>query len=152
MIQQAPTSLSELYEADETAWLDAMADLVRQGRSDELDYVHLAEYLSDMARSDRRRVESRLTTLLAHLLKWTYQPDHRTRSWRATIVVQRQKLAQDATAGVLRNHAEAILPTAYAKAVERAAADTGIAAESFPAECPYTLEQLLTGKFPEDSG
>jgi hypothetical protein len=70
MIQQAAAPLSELYEADETAWLDAMADLVRQGRLEELDYAHLAEYLTDMARSDRREVESRLTTLLEHLLKW----------------------------------------------------------------------------------
>src|SRR5205814_7814333 len=93
MIQRAATTLSQLYEVDETAWLEAMADLIQQGRWDDLDQAHLAEYLNDMARRDRREVESRLTTLLAHVLKWVHQPEQRSRSWRATIVEQRQELA-----------------------------------------------------------
>ena len=94
MIQRAETALAQLYEADETAWLEAMADLIQQGRWGDLDYPHLEEYLSDMARRDRREVESRLTTLLAHVLKWVHQPDHRSRSWRGTIVEQRQELEE----------------------------------------------------------
>ena len=150
MIQQGTPALSQLYETDETAWLDEMAELIQQGRRDELDYPHLAEYLSDMARRDRREVESRLTTLLTHLLKWMYQPDHRSRSWRGTIIEQRQELERHAASGVLRNHAEAVLADCYAKAVVRATAETGIAAESFPSACPYTLEQLLSPDFPAD--
>ena len=46
--------------------------------------------------------------------------------------------------GVLRNHAEAVLADTYYKAVERAAAETGLPAETFPAGCPYTLDQLLS--------
>ena len=42
-------SLEELYTEDETAWLDAMAELVRLNRLDALDYANLAEYLTDMA-------------------------------------------------------------------------------------------------------
>jgi Domain of unknown function DUF29 len=144
MIQRASSTLSELYEADETAWLDAMAELIDRDRLNDLDYPHLREYLSDMAKRDRREVDSRLTTLLVHLLKWEFQPDHRTRSWRGTIVEQRHELEGAAGSGVLRNHAEAVLPKAYAKAVERAAAETGLPVQSFPAECPYTIEQLLT--------
>src|SRR5258708_37977628 len=105
MIQRASSSLAELYEADETAWLDVMAELIEQDRLGDLDYPHLREFLHDTAGRDRREVESRLTTLLAHLLKWEFQPDHRTRSWRGTIIEQRQKLALDASQGVLRNHA-----------------------------------------------
>ena len=60
MIQSlAGTTISDLYESDETAWLERMADLIHQGRLDVLDYPHLGEYLSDMARRDRREVESR---------------------------------------------------------------------------------------------
>src|SRR5438270_921370 len=114
MIQRATATLSQLYESDETAWLEAMADLIQQGRWDDIDYPHLGEYLIDMARRDRREVESRLATLLAHILKWIHQPDHRSRSWRSTIVEQRQELARLAARGILRNHAEAILADAYA--------------------------------------
>ena len=150
MIQQAVTELSHLYDADETAWLEAMADLIQQGRWDDLDYAHLKEYLSDMARRDRREVKSRLTTLVAHVLKWVHQPDQRSKSWRGTIIEQRQELLDLVARGVLRNHAEAILTDAYAAGVERAAAETGLAAESFPEECPYTVEQLLSPDFPSE--
>jgi hypothetical protein len=143
MIQQSSAVLSELYELDETAWLEAMADLIAQGRCGDLDYPHLREYLTDMARRDRREVESRLTTLLTYVLKWVHQPDQRSRSWRGTIIEQRQELEGLMGRGVLRNHAEAVLAEVYAKAIERAAAETGLAVERFPAECPYTLDQLL---------
>jgi len=147
VIQQAAESLVRLYDADETAWLDEMAELIQQGRRDELDYAHLGEYLTDMARRDRREVESRLTTLLMHLLKWMHQPDHRLKSWRGTIIEQTQELFEDAESGVLRNHAEAVLAKAYAKAVQRAGAETGLPAQTFPRECPYTLDQLFSVDF-----
>ncbi len=53
--------LGVLYESDETAWLEAMSELIRLGRLEELDYPNLSEYLADLARCDRREVESRLT-------------------------------------------------------------------------------------------
>ncbi len=150
MIQQSTLTFSQLYETDETAWLDAMVERIQQERWDELDYSHLGEYLSDRARRDRREVKSRLTTLLAHVLKWVHQPDHRSRSWRGTILEQQQELSDLVSVGVLRNHAETVLTDAYAKAVERAAVETGLAVETFPSECPYVLEQLLSPNFPAD--
>jgi hypothetical protein len=41
--------LPVLYERDETAWLEAMAELARDGRAEDLDLGHLADYLFDMA-------------------------------------------------------------------------------------------------------
>jgi hypothetical protein len=144
--------LPALYEQDETEWLEAMSELAREGRAEDLDLPHLAEYLSDMARRDRREVESRLVVLLAHLLKWTHQPGHRSRSGRATGVEQRQELNRLIGRGVLRNHAEAVLAEVYAEAIERAAAETGISSDLFPRECPYILDQLLTVElFEEDA-
>jgi hypothetical protein len=142
-------TLPELYERDETAWLEAMAELARDGRFEDLDLPHLAEYLSDMARRDRREVESRLVVLLAHLLKWHHQPDHRSRSWRASVIEQRQELNRLASRGVLRNHAEKVLPDVYSEAVERAAAETGLALDRFPGESPYTIGQLLAVELPD---
>ena len=148
MILQEQTTLSDLYESDETAWLEAMAELVQQGRWSELDYAHLEEYLNDMARRDRREVESRLATLLVHVLKWIHQPDHRSGSWRGTIIEQRHQLEGELGRGVLWNHAEAVLSKVYVRAVERAVAETELPASAFPAECPYTLEDLLSTEFP----
>lgn len=136
--------LADLYEADETAWLEASAELIRHGRLDALDYPHLAEYLTDMAVSDRRQVLNRLSVLVSHVLKWHHQPDRRTGGWRATVIEQRQRLNRLAATGVLRAHAEAVLADAYADAVQVAAAETGLPPAAFPPACPYTVEQLLT--------
>lgn len=135
--------LAELYTEDETAWLDRMSELVRYRRLAEIDFDNLTEYLSDMARRDRREVKSRLVLLMAHLLRWEFQPERRSGSWRATIVTQRQELAELVGSATLRNHADAVLATAYENAVELAAAETGLDSGTFPADCPYTVEQLL---------
>ena len=142
--------LPALYERDETAWLEAMAELARHGRSKDLDLPHLAEYLSDMARRDRREVESRLVVLLLHLLKWEHQPDQRSRGCRATVIEQRQELSGLAGRGVLRNHAETVLAGVYLKAVERAAAETGLSHGVFPTDCPFTFDQLLAVEVPSE--
>jgi hypothetical protein len=144
MVQKSTPTLADLYEADETAWLDAMAELIRHGRVADLDYPHLMEYLEDMAKRDRREVSSRMAILIVHVLKWIHQSEKRTKSWQRTVVVQRQELARILQSGTLRNHAEAVLAEAYADAVEQAAAETGLEEETFPATCPWTLDQLLS--------
>jgi hypothetical protein len=100
MVQHHASTLAELYEAGETAWLDATAELCAHERYAEFDNVHLGELLSDMARRDQKEARSRLTQLLTHLLEWEHQPKRRTRSWRGTILAQQQELRDDASTGV----------------------------------------------------
>lgn len=145
MVQRTPQALAALYEADETAWLDATADLIRAGRLDQIDAGTLAEYLSDMARRDRREVTSRLGVLIAHLLKWRYQHGQRSGGWRSTIEVQRQELAEFLESGSLRAHAAEVLDKAYANGVRQAAAETGLAAANFPEDCPFSVDEVLSG-------
>src|SRR5438270_11013196 len=102
MSQRTELALPELYAEDETAWLDAMADLLAAGAYAELDYASLREYLTDKARRARREVESRLVILLAHVLKWVYLPDQRTRRWQASFVEHRWVLRSIAVRGSLR--------------------------------------------------
>ena len=92
MIPLPTQTLADLYLADETAWLDAMAELIGEKRFDELDYAHLKEFLEDMATRDRREVKSRLRVLLAHILKWVYQKEMRTPSWENTVNTQQDDL------------------------------------------------------------
>jgi hypothetical protein len=139
------SALADLYEADETAWLEAMAELAAHRRVGEMDFPHLSEYLSDMAKRDRREVKSRLVVLMTHLLKWDYQPDKQTGSWQATILLQRGELADLLDSRTLRNHAGAILTDAYKSARRVAATETGLSVETFPSECPYTVEALIAG-------
>ena len=135
--------LSVLYEQDETAWLEAMSALAANGRHAEMDYMHLSEYLADMAKRDKREVFSRLVVLLSHLLKWAHQPEHRSGSWRGTIREQRRELRQLLTSGTLLNYAEAVLPDAYAEARRQAADETELSLDVFPLEDARALDELL---------
>jgi hypothetical protein len=139
-----PTPITpSLYEQDETAWLEQTAGLVAQRRFDEIDHEHLSEHLADMARRDRREVMSRLTVLLVHLLKWDYQTPQRTTSWQATILHQRTELHDLLESRTLENHARAILAKAYERAVREAALEAGTAECTFPATCPWPLEEIM---------
>ncbi len=51
--------------------------------------TNLIEEMETMGRSEKRELESRLTILLLHLLKWKYQEVRRGRSWQLSIDEQR---------------------------------------------------------------
>ena len=143
MMQRTPIPTAALYEVDETAWLEATAELLRNGRLAEVELTTLAEYLTDMAKRDRREVFSRLVVLLSHLLKWEYQSDNRSGSWRGTILEQQRELRQLLESGTLRNHATAVFAEAYVDARKQAAAETGLARTAFPEECGWDLDGAL---------
>ncbi len=143
MVRRTPAATAALYDADETGWLEATADLIRRGRLDEVDPGTLAEYLEDMAKRDRREVFSRLVVLLAHRLKWDHQPDRRSGSWQATILEQQRELRQLLESGTLREHAAAVLADAYSDARKQAAAETGLARGAFPETCGWDLDAAL---------
>ena len=74
----------QLYERDTAAWAAANAELLRQRRFGELDVPHLIEELEDMGKSERRALESCLSALLMHLLKWMHQPSPRCEATAGT--------------------------------------------------------------------
>ncbi len=140
---ETPRAAPSAYETDETGWLEAMARLIAEGRFDEIDYPHLEEYLTDMGIRDRREAWSRLVVLLAHWLKWEYQPDRRSMSWRLTIMEQQRELQFIVGSKTLRNHAREVLDDVYGFAVAEASVETGLPVSAFPASSPRTLEEWL---------
>ncbi len=146
MVQRSAVAPASLYETDETAWLEATAALIRQGRLDEVERDPLAEYLTDLAKRDRREVFSRLVVLLSHLLKWEYQPEDRSRSWQGTILEQQRELRQLLESGTLRNHAAPVFADVYADARKQAGADTGLARDAFPQESGWNLDGVLADR------
>jgi uncharacterized protein DUF29 len=132
------------FATDETAWLESTAELIREGRHDELDFPKLGDYLAEMAQRDRREVQGRLVLLLTSLLEWNYLSEKHTKSWRKAITSERQELADTLRRGVLRKHAKTVLADAYLDAVKLVAAETGAPAEKLPRKCPYTLDKLLS--------
>ena len=141
-------SLAETYDLDFYAWALRNAELIREGRLSEIDAEHVAEELESMGKSQRRALSSRLIVLLVHLLKWQYQPDKRSRSWKNTIKVQRLDLREllDENPSLQPSLQEAMV-RAYMKARLLAASDTGLDETELPEDCPFTLEQAMDSEY-----
>lgn len=132
------------YEADYARWCAEQGALLRAGRLDALDRENLAEEIESLGRSDRREIENRLKVLLAHLLKWRFQPQKRKGDWRATIRDQRVQIAKIVRESPsLRQHPSTALVEEYSFARADAADETGLPEDTFPVECPFTIEQVL---------
>ena len=72
------------HDQDFHAWAKRNAELIRRGKLSEIDGEYIAEELENMGKSQKRELVNRLSVLLAHLLKWQYQPDKRSNSWVIT--------------------------------------------------------------------
>ena len=138
-----------LYDTDFFAWTQATARLVREGRFAEVDLKTVAGEIEDMGRRDLRELNSRMSVLIAHLLKWQFQAEHRSPSWRSTVAVQRADI--DGLLGQspsLKRKLASNLATNYERAKVIAAAETGLPGESaFPIRCPYTVSEILSTEF-----
>ena len=144
-------SVSKLYDEDFAAWTSHTAHLLRAGCFAELDVEHLAEEIEDMGGSQRREVSSRSAVLLLHLLKWKWQPEKRSGSWRSTIIAQRGELHRLLKQSPsLKSVLPESLPEVYPDAVGQAAAETGLPAEAFPDECPFSPDQIMDRSFLPD--
>src|ERR1700676_5000560 len=84
---------SALYEEDFYAWSNEQSALLRAGKLGQADIAHIAEEIESMGRTEKRELVSRLAILLQHLLKWRFQAAKQTPSWEASILVQRNRLA-----------------------------------------------------------
>ena len=147
-LKTASLGLARLYDEDFLLWTEKTARLLRAGRLDELDIEHIAEEIEDMGKSQKRELESRLTVLLVHLLKWGWQRDKRSNSWKATVASQRaelRRLFRDSPS--LKNQLPKSVAESYRDAVEEASLETGLPAETFPQRCPFTSEQILERDF-----
>jgi hypothetical protein len=143
-------NIKTLYEQDFYSWVQHHVALLKDSRFDEIDVDNLIEELEGMAKKDERELISRLIILIAHLLKWRYQPDMQSNSWSSSIIEQRAQvlfLLEDVPS--LRNKMPDAMLRAYPKALEVAVKETGLSC--FPKDCPYSEKHLLDEDFfPED--
>jgi len=140
-----------LYDQDYYLWLMKNAVLVREGRLSEADTENIAEELECMGKSEKRALVSRLAVLLAHLLKWRFEPERRTNSWKYTIIEQRRKIVElldDSPS--LRNELDNRFDYAYESARIKAAKETGMDITSFPEACPFSRKQVTDKDFYPD--
>lgn len=139
------------YEKDFYGWTQEQAALLRSGRLTDLDIENLIEEVETMGRSEKRELESRLTVLLLHLLKWKFQEIRRGGSWEMSIIEQRLRFEETLKENPgLKPKLDEILLNAYKFAVLQASRETKISRNVFPVSCPWTYDLILDESFYPD--
>ena len=136
------------HDEDFHGWAMANASLLKQGKIGEADMEYIIEELEEMVSSNECQLINRLAILIAHLLKWHFQPDFRGRSWSGTIEEQRQKIER-----LIKKNPS--LKSKIIEAVEDGFSDsksiikkeTPIDLKLLPTTCPYTFEQIMDDAF-----
>jgi hypothetical protein len=139
------------YDKDVVAWATEQAALLRAGQFSALDIEHLAEEIEDVGRSEKRELATRMALLLAHLLKWQYQPGRRGSSWQRTIKEQRRALegALDDTPSLRNSLTDPKwIARTWADAVAKAVEETGL--DVFPDTNPWAADLVLSDAFYPD--
>ena len=138
------TSISD----DFALWAAEQAALMRAGKLERLDIENIAGELDYLGNSQENEIENRLNVLIAHLLKWQFQPGRRSNSWKATILEQRTQIARVIRRSPsLKHHPGDVLAEEYLIGRLKASGETKLAEETFPQNCPYTVEQILDLSF-----
>jgi hypothetical protein len=138
------TVMNTRYEQDVVAWANEQARLLRAGRYDLIDIENVAEEIEDVGKSEQRELISRMAVLLAHLLKWQYQPERRGNSWRFTIRTQRKQIwiALEETPSLkARLSDNGWWEKVWLEATRHAADETGLF--DFPTVCPWTFAEIM---------
>jgi hypothetical protein len=136
-----------LYDDDFYAWTQLQAELLREhplGRDNRLDIEHIAEEIEDLGRSELHACQSLCEHIIEHLLKIEYsglsEPvDH----WRREVVEWRVQFERKQTRSII---AKLDLPDRYRvalKLLRYLERDMPGLMQRVPAECPYSLEQIL---------
>ncbi len=143
--------MNTAYDTDVIAWATEQAALLRSGRLAEIDIEHIAEEIEDVGKSEKRELASRLAVLMAHLLKWQFQPGRRGTSWQRTIKEQRRAIAAHLleTPSLKVSLDNSIwFDGVWADAIAIAIDETGL--DLFPEHCPWAIEQILDPDFYPD--
>lgn len=133
-----------LYEQDFNLWLTENVELLKARQFERLDYENLIEELESMGISQRHALKSNLIQILIHLLKWRYQPEKQSKSWRYTLLEHRDRIEeslQDSPSlGVYLNE---ILDSCYQKARRYAHIETELPISIFPETLPFVTADIL---------
>ena len=136
------------YALDFHAWAHEQADLARRRSANELDWDNVAEELESLGRQAAWDLYNRYIVLIAHLLKWRFQPERRSASWQATIEEQRRSLRKHLKENPSLKAVDLQeFGDAYGTARVRAAGETELDRATFPVEPFFTPEQARDDDF-----
>lgn len=141
---------AKLYDTDFYAWTLEQSNLLKSGKWQELDIENLVEEIESLGKQQRQELRNRLGILIGHLLKWQYQPDNRSKSWKANIIEQRDKSSESLKENPsLKPYLLKVIASAFVSSLALVVRETPLNYKDLPAECPFTIEQILDPTFPD---
>ena len=133
------------YGDDAHAWALEQAAFLRGGHFGDLDLVNLADEVADVANREYEALESDLTRVLQHLLKWDQQSERRSRSWARTIKEHRRRVVRRLIRSPsLKNRQAEALAEAYERGRAEALQETDLPDAVFPIASPYSWDEVMT--------
>lgn len=131
---------ADLYERDFVAWTEEQAARIRAAAGTHpnllIDWDRVAEEIESLGKSDARELQSRLTTIIEHLLKLQHSPAEEPRGgWMGTVIRERtaaENLMEESPS--LRAKLGVLLPRASRAAAKIVALELGARREISLAE------------------
>lgn len=152
--------MKNLYDTDYFRWKEQQKQHLIHKRFDQLDLQRVIEEFDDMG-SELDALQSRLTTLLLHLLKYQYQTQvinpvlpepYNCRNWKGTIREQRKQLQRLLKSRPhLKHKVPEVFDDCYQDGKELAIEAMNdyvqphqqLTADSFPEYCPWPFDQIM---------
>ncbi len=142
---------TNLYETDFYAWTIEQSNYLKSGAWQQLDLSNLAEEIESLGKQQRQELRNRLGILLGHLLKWDYQPEKRSKSWRATIREQRREITRLLQENPSLNpYLSEAIAIGYEAGIDLVVRETDLDDADLSTICPYPTTQILDTDFPAD--
>ena len=89
------SELKQLYEHDFNLWVEQTVNAIKDKDLDNMDWDNLIDEVEDMAKSEKRSLESYLERLIEHILKlrfWESQREQNYKHWQAEVVNFRNRI------------------------------------------------------------
>lgn len=142
---------SQTHETDFLRWTEEQAALLRAGRLAEADIENILEEIEDMGKEQKVALQSLFRQILIHLLKLDFSPAPAPRAaWIEEVFEFRaQAETRIEETPSLKHYAGDLFARAWPQARRGAANAFEAHGErvEIPADCPYTLAQVLDTNF-----
>lgn len=115
-------------------------------RAGDWQAVDIAEEIDTLGRSEAAALRSSLRLIAIHLLKFRFQPQRASRSWRVTVEPEQINVERSFEENSsLEPRIAELFSRAYADARRLKAAETRLPIATFPIHPPFTLEDVRSG-------
>lgn len=142
---------SQTYQQDFLRWTEEQSALFHAGNIADLDFEHIFEEIEDMGKEQKVALQSLFRNIIVHLLKLELSPAIDPRPKWIEEVTEFRDQAQtriDETPS-LKHYSDGLLEKAWQQAHRAAGKSFEAYGEKvlIPAECPYTLAQVLNSDY-----